>query len=90
MSRYVHESFPKAKKCVDNVNIFLLVVHRPIDLVVVPGPQVNHHVLVSEEEHDSHWVVQLVHSIEVWDLCHEKLHTRACENKLVRLGTTKQ
>ena len=43
----------------------LLVFHGPVDLVVVSGAQVNHHVLVAEEEHDGAGVVELVHLVEV-------------------------
>ena len=34
-------------------------------LVVVAGAQVDHDVLVAEEKHDRHWVVQLVHRVKV-------------------------
>ena len=40
----------------------------PVDLVVVTGSQIDHNVLVSEEEHHRAWVVQLVHLVEVWYL----------------------
>ena len=40
--------------------------HRaPSCLVVVAGAQVDHDVLVAEEKHDRHWVVQLVHRVKV-------------------------
>ena len=28
----------------------------------------TYHVLVAEEEHECHWIVQLVHLLEVWNL----------------------
>ena len=42
-----------------------LVVEHPVDLVVVAGAEVAHHVLVAVEEHDGALVVQLVHLVEV-------------------------
>ena len=39
----------------------LFVLHGPIDLVVVSRAQINHDVLVTEEEHTGARVVQLVH-----------------------------
>ena len=53
----------------DNVDEFLLVGHWPVDLVVVSGPKINHYVLVSVEKHNRRGVVQLVHGIEVGNLC---------------------
>ena len=45
--------------------LYLLVFHGPVDLVVVAGAEVDHHVLVPEEEHHRARVVQLVHLVEV-------------------------
>lgn len=62
---------PLAGSSVDhlhNVDEFLLVRHRPVDLVIVSRAQVNHDVLVAEEEHDRAGVVELVHRIEGWHL----------------------
>ena len=44
---------------------YLLVLHGPVDLVVVSGAEIDHHVLVPEEEHDRARVVQLVHLVEI-------------------------
>ncbi|RBQ85615.1 hypothetical protein VDGD_20821 [Verticillium dahliae] len=52
----------------DNVNELLLVLENPVELVVVAGAKVDHHVLVAEEEHDGAGVVELVELIEVGDL----------------------
>ena len=41
----------------DNVDKLLLVLHRPINLVVVAGAQIDHDVLVAEKEHDCHRVI---------------------------------
>jgi hypothetical protein len=43
----------------------LLVFHCPIDLIVVSCAQIDHDVLVAEEEHDGTRIVQLVHLVEV-------------------------
>mmetsp|Transcript_43079 Transcript_43079/g.97981 ORF Transcript_43079/g.97981 Transcript_43079/m.97981 type:complete len:208 (+) Transcript_43079:118-741(+) len=48
-----------------NVDELLLVLQRPVDLVVVTRPKIDHDVLVSEEEHDGGGVVKLVHGVEV-------------------------
>lgn len=52
----------------DNVNEFLLILQHPVELVVVTGAEIAHHVLVAEEEEDGAGVVQLVHGIEIGDL----------------------
>ena len=52
----------------DDINHLLLVVEDPVDLVIVAGAKVAHHVLVAKEEHDGHGVVELVHLVEVGDL----------------------
>ena len=49
----------------NNIYEFLFVCQGPVDLVVVTRPKIDHDVLVSEEEHDSARIVQLVHSIEI-------------------------
>lgn len=51
-----------------NVNELLLILKNPFDLVVVTGSQIDHHVLVSEEEHEGARVIQLVHLVEVGNL----------------------
>lgn len=50
----------------------LFVVERPRDLVVVSRPEVDHDVLVAEEEHDGARVVQLVHVVKVRHLATEE------------------
>lgn len=52
----------------DNVDELLFVLEHPVELVVVAGAEIAHHVLVAEEEHDGDGVVQLVHLVEVGDL----------------------
>jgi len=50
-----------------DVDELLLVLHRPIDLVVVAGAEIDHDMLVAEEEHDSARVLKLVHLAKVWN-----------------------
>ena len=52
----------------DDINQLLLVLQNPVQLVVVSGSEITHHVFVAEEEHDGHGVVELVHLVEVWHL----------------------
>jgi methyl coenzyme M reductase subunit C len=52
-----------------NVDELLLVLQGPVDLVVVSSPEINHDVLVPEEEHHCRRVVQLIHGVEIRDLC---------------------
>lgn len=52
----------------DDVDQLLLVLQHPVQLVVVSGTEITHHVLVAIEEHDGHAVVKLIHLIEVRDL----------------------
>lgn len=49
----------------DDVHHLLFVLERPVDLVVVTGAQIDHDVLVSEEEHHRARIVELVHLVEV-------------------------
>ena len=46
----------------------MLILQHPIELVIVTGSEIAHHVLITEEEHESDWVVELVHLLEVWHL----------------------
>lgn len=48
-----------------NVDHLLLVLQWPVDLVVVTRAQIDHNVLVAEEEHHRARIVQLVHLVEV-------------------------
>lgn len=57
-----------AVNSLDNVDHLLLVLHCPVDLVVVASSQVNHDVLVAEEEHNSAGIVKLIHFVEIRDL----------------------
>mmetsp|Transcript_24401 Transcript_24401/g.68570 ORF Transcript_24401/g.68570 Transcript_24401/m.68570 type:complete len:225 (-) Transcript_24401:8-682(-) len=52
----------------NDVDHLLLVGQRPVDLVVVARAQVDHDVLVAEEEHGRARVEQLVHGVEVGHL----------------------
>lgn len=52
----------------DDVDELLLVLENPVELVVVAGAEIAHHVLVAEEEHDGAGVVELVHGVEVGHL----------------------
>jgi len=52
----------------DDINQLLLVFQNPVQLVVVSGSEITHHVFVAEEEHDGHWIVELVHLVEVGHL----------------------
>ena len=51
-----------------NVDQLLLVFQDPIELVVVAGSEITHHMLVPEEEHQGDGIVQFVHLLEVRDL----------------------
>jgi hypothetical protein len=51
-----------------DVDELLLVLEDKVELVVVTGAQIDHHVLVAEEPHDGAGVVQLVHLVEVGHL----------------------
>ena len=52
----------------NDVNELLLVLQHPVELVVVTGAEIAHHVLVAEEEEDRARVVELVHGVEIRDL----------------------
>jgi hypothetical protein len=45
--------------------MYLLVLHGPVDLVIVTGAQIDHDVLVAKKEHDGAGIVQLIHLVEV-------------------------
>ena len=51
----------------ENINELLLILKNPFDLVVVTSTQIDHHVFVSEEEHEGARVVEFVHLVEVGD-----------------------
>lgn len=44
--------------CLDDVNQFLLVFQHPIQLIVVAGAEIAHHVFIAKEEHKSNRVVE--------------------------------
>lgn len=48
-----------------DIDKLLLVLENKVELVVVTGTQVDHHVLVTEKPHDSARVVELVHLVEI-------------------------
>lgn len=52
----------------NDIDQLLLILEDPVELIVVTGSEITHHMLVSKEEHESDWVVELVHLLEVWDL----------------------
>ena len=52
----------------DNINQLLLILQHPVELVVVAGAEIAHHVLVAEEEHEGDGIVEFVHLLEVGDL----------------------
>ena len=63
-------AFPGAPvNSLHDVDELLLVLQGPVDLVVVSCPEIDHDVLVPEEEHHRRRVVQLVHGVEIRDLC---------------------
>lgn len=43
----------------DDIDQFLLVFQNPVQLIVVTGAEIAHHVFVTEEEHDCNRVVKL-------------------------------
>jgi hypothetical protein len=52
----------------DDVDQLLLILQHPVEFIIVPRPEIAHHVLVAEEEHERHRVVEFVHLLEVWHL----------------------
>lgn len=52
----------------DDIDQLLFILQYPIQLVVITGPKIAHHVLVSEEEHQGHRVVEFVHLFEIGHL----------------------
>jgi hypothetical protein len=43
--------------CLDDINQLLLILQNPVELVVVTGTEIAHHVLVAEEEHEGDGIV---------------------------------
>lgn len=52
----------------NNINQLLFVLQHPVELVVVPCPEVTHHMLIAEEEHECDRIVEFVHLFEIGDL----------------------
>lgn len=61
----------------------LLVVKCPRYLVVVTGAEIDHDVLVSEEEHHRAGVIELVHIVEVG---HLSSFFREVQRSIIRVG----
>lgn len=41
----------------------------PGDLIIVSSARIDHDMFVSVEEHESKWIKELVHLVEVWYFC---------------------
>lgn len=52
----------------DDVDQLLLVLQNPVQLVVVTGSEITHHMFIAIKVHDRHWIVELVHGTKVGDL----------------------
>jgi hypothetical protein len=48
-----------------NIHQLALVLEHPVQLIVITRPKIAHHMLVTEEEHDGHRIVQFVHGLKV-------------------------
>ena len=51
----------------NDINKLLLILQHPVQLVIISRSKITHHVFVTEEEHDSARIVQLVHGLEIGD-----------------------
>lgn len=40
-------------------------IHLLTHLIIVTCPQINHNMLVAEEEHEGTFIIQLIHDIEI-------------------------
>jgi hypothetical protein len=49
----------------DDIDKLLFVLQNPVELVVISGTEITHHVFVSEEEHYGHRVIEFVHLIKI-------------------------
>lgn len=66
-----HQTAPLLSTLVDgfaDIDELLLVLENKVELVVVTGAQIDHHVFVAEEPHDGTGIVELVHLVEIGDL----------------------
>lgn len=52
----------------EDIDKLLLILQHPLDFVVVTSTQIDHHVLVAEEEHERTRIVEFVHLVEVGNL----------------------
>jgi hypothetical protein len=48
-----------------NIHQLALILQHPIQLIVISGTKITHHMLIAEEEHDRHGIVEFVHGLEV-------------------------
>jgi hypothetical protein len=51
----------------NDINHLLFILQCPVDLVIIPRPQINHHMFIAEEEHHRTGIVKLVHFVEIRD-----------------------
>lgn len=49
------------------INHLLFVLHCPINFIIIPRPQIDHHVFISIKKHDGTRVVEFVHFVEIGD-----------------------
>jgi len=52
----------------DDINQLLLILQDPVELVVVTGTEIAHHMFIAEEEHEGNRIVEFIHLLEVGDL----------------------
>lgn len=63
-----HQTPPLLRPTIDrlhDVDQLLLILEHPVQFVVISRPEITHHMLVAEEEHQRHAVVEFVHLLEV-------------------------
>ena len=48
----------------------LLAGQRPVHLIVISCSKVNHNMSISEEKHSGARIIELIHCVEVWNLCY--------------------
>lgn len=66
-----HQPPPLLRPAIDglhDIDQLLLILQHPVQLIIIPGAEIAHHVLVAEEEHERHAVVEFVHLLEVGHL----------------------
>lgn len=52
----------------DDINQLLLILQHPVQLVIVAGAEVAHHVLVAEEEHEGDGIIEFIHLLKIGNL----------------------